>query len=112
MLASINRQCSNLEDNENTGLATLLDPCFKDKFFTGIMSRMNAKDILIKKMEELELNSHAGDSSNQGPPGDDESPPPKQPKQLFSVLQKYWRNLGLNLLLHSQHHTSQLWINI
>ena len=37
MLASLNRRFSDIESNETLVLATILDPCFKDKFFTSII---------------------------------------------------------------------------
>ena len=35
ILASLNRRFNNMESNETLVLATMLDPCFKDKYFSG-----------------------------------------------------------------------------
>ena len=41
-----------METNELLVLATILGPCFKDKFFSGLTNQMNAKAMLIAKIEE------------------------------------------------------------
>ena len=53
MLKSLNTRFQEVETNELLVLATILDPCFKDKFFSGLTNRMNAKATLIAKLEEI-----------------------------------------------------------
>ena len=59
MLASLNRRFSDIESNKTLVLATILNPCFKDKFFTSIVEREDAKILLIEKVnEKLTDSSH------------------------------------------------------
>ena len=44
---------SNVEDNEYLVLATLLDPQFKGKFFSGAIERSASKQMLEDKMKWL-----------------------------------------------------------
>ena len=53
MLSSLNRRFCDIENTETLALATLLDPCFKDKFFSGIVAREEAKSVLIDKVDEI-----------------------------------------------------------
>ena len=53
MLTSLNRRYRNIETNEAVALATLLDPCFKDRCFSSSGDCARAKDILCEKVEEL-----------------------------------------------------------
>ena len=73
MLDSLNRRFENVETNESLAVATLLDPCFKDKFFTGVTNRTNAKAILSTTLQEYE-NSHSKRNTSL------EEPPSKRPK--------------------------------
>ena len=45
MLDSLNRRYGDAESNETLVLATLLDPRFKDKFFSGAHEKINAKGV-------------------------------------------------------------------
>ena len=47
MFASLNIRFGNTEDVEFLSLATLIDPRYKDKFFTSITSHQCAKEILL-----------------------------------------------------------------
>ena len=49
MLTSLNRWYAAVEANTPLVLATLLDPRFKDKFFSGV----NAGELLEKKVAEI-----------------------------------------------------------
>ena len=53
MLTSLNRHYRNIETNEAVALATLLDPCFKDRCFSSSGDCARAKDMLCEKVEEL-----------------------------------------------------------
>ena len=68
MLTSLNRRYGDVESNESLVLATLLDPRFKDKFFSGAHEKTNAKELLDNKVAEIT--------------GTDETrvPSPKRPK--------------------------------
>ena len=53
MLDSLNRRYGDAERNEILVLATLLDPRFKDKFFSGVHKKSNAKELLDEKVAEI-----------------------------------------------------------
>ena len=53
LLSSLNRRFCDVENNEALILATILDPSFKDKFFTGIVERSNARELLENKVEKI-----------------------------------------------------------
>ncbi len=71
MLSSLNRRFRDIESNETLTLVTLLDPCFKDKFFSSIVEREDAKLLLIAKVDDI--------LSNIEPPEIVE-PPEKRPR--------------------------------
>ena len=50
MLRSLNTRFEHVEDKECLALATLLDPCFKNRFFSEPEKRDKAKDVLIDKL--------------------------------------------------------------
>ena len=81
MLTSLNRRFSDIENNETLALATLLDPCFKDKFFSSIVEREDAKLLLIAKVDET--------ISNIEPPEIAE-PPEKRPR---TSVMKYFEEI-------------------
>ena len=51
MLASLKRRFSDTEKSKCLVIATLLDPLFKDKFFSGPSERAAARQMLEKKEE-------------------------------------------------------------
>ena len=53
MLDSLNRRYGDAESKETLVLATLLDPRFKDKFFSGVHEKINAKELLDDKVAEI-----------------------------------------------------------
>ncbi len=53
MVQSLNRRFGNIESNETLVLATMLDPCFKDKIFSGVAERDTAKSMLVDKVNEI-----------------------------------------------------------
>ena len=53
MLDSLNRRYGDVESNETLVLVTLLDPRFKDKFFSGVDEKINAKELLDNKVAEI-----------------------------------------------------------
>ena len=53
MLSSLNERFSEVESNEHLVLATLLDPCFKDRFFSSSNARLDAKTLLETKVAEI-----------------------------------------------------------
>ena len=52
MLASLNRRYAGIEKSELLVIATVLDPRFKDKFFTHSIDRVNAIDLIKSKISE------------------------------------------------------------
>ncbi len=68
MLTSLNRRYKDVESDVPLALATLLDPRFKDKFFSGANKRANAKQLLDQRVAEL---SHREEPRE---------PSPKRPK--------------------------------
>ena len=70
-----------IKNNEETlVLATLLDPCFRDKFFSGIIAREEAKLLLIAKVDEITAITE---------PGQPEIEQPTEKRQQTSVM-KYF----------------------
>ena len=68
MLESLNRRFSDVEDNETLQVATMLDPCFKDKFFTSSALRDEAKLLLIDLVDEKFPPQNASDGSSDSEP--------------------------------------------
>ena len=66
MLESLCSRFSDVEDNEYLVLATLLDPRFKDKFFSGAVQRATAKQMLEDKLK-LHDESHETQSGEPLP---------------------------------------------
>ena len=56
MLDLLNRRYGDEENNESFVLATLLDPRFKDKFFSGVHEKIKAKELLDEKVAEITSN--------------------------------------------------------
>ena len=52
LLDSLNRRFCDVEENETLVIATMLDPCFKNKFFTTLVARDEAKSLLIQLVNE------------------------------------------------------------
>ena len=44
---SIERQFANVEEKKVLAMATIMDACFKDKFFRSAANRLNAKKMLL-----------------------------------------------------------------
>jgi len=53
MLQSINRRFEDIEWEEVFVLATILDPHFKENFFSGTVNCANAKKMLLDKCERV-----------------------------------------------------------
>ena len=53
MLDSLNRRYGDAESNEALVLATLLNAQFKDKFFSGVHEKIQAKELLDEKVAEI-----------------------------------------------------------
>lgn len=68
MLRSLNTRFIDIEDKEHLALATLLDPCFKNRFFSEPDKRDKAKDLLISLISSSTSESvpmHDGDPPAQ-----------------------------------------------
>ena len=86
MLTSLNRRYSDVESNPNLVLATLLDPRFKDKFFSGAVERLNARELLEEKVTEI--------TGKQ----DTREPSPKQPKtQVLKCFSEILEEAGVEV---------------
>lgn len=66
MLQSLCSRYSDVEDNKYLVLATLVDPRFKDKFFSGASTRAKATEMLEEKLKELHV-SNIGTESESSP---------------------------------------------
>ena len=79
MLASLKRRYADVEIDEPLVLATMLDPRFKDKFFSGVGKRIRAKVLLEEKVAEI-----------NDKPEEIREPTPKRPKtavlKVFSEI--------------------------
>jgi len=53
MLKSLNNRYDCVEQEDVLAIATLLDPCFKDKFFSDAEAKTTAHQLLIEQMSEL-----------------------------------------------------------
>ena len=49
----LNRRYGDAESNEAPVLATLLDPRFKDNFFSGAREKITAKELLDENVAEI-----------------------------------------------------------
>ena len=91
MLSSLNRRYSDIESNESLVLATILDPCFKDKFFSGIMEHADAKILLETKVAKTLASSIVSTSA------DAPEPPEKRAKtgiiQVFDERIFQWQEI-------------------
>ena len=86
MLTSLNRRYSDVESNPNLVLATLLDPRFKDKFFSGAVERLNARELLEEKVTEI--------TGKQ----DTREPSPKRPKtQVLKCFSEILEEAGVEV---------------
>ena len=56
MLQSIEKRFADVEEEELLVLATMMDPRFKDKFFSGAVNRQNAKKMLLDKCVKIREN--------------------------------------------------------
>ena len=77
MLASLNRHYGNIEANTILTIATLLDPCFKDKFFSKSDTKTKTVEVLNSKLHEMNT-----DKDSVAP-----VPPPKRSRQHMELLQ-------------------------
>ncbi|XP_076838907.1 zinc finger BED domain-containing protein 4-like [Brachyhypopomus gauderio] len=68
LLQAVNNRFSAVEDEPLYALATLLDPRYKDRYFTGADFAKKAKDALIKELEEEELRSTTSDATDEAEP--------------------------------------------
>ncbi|KAI2645091.1 Zinc finger BED domain-containing protein 4 [Labeo rohita] len=66
LLEAVNRRFDSVEDEPLYALATLLDPRYKDRYFTSAQSAMSAKDALTGELEDLR-SSTAGASEAAEP---------------------------------------------
>uniref|UniRef100_UPI0037E9BABF ribitol-5-phosphate transferase FKTN isoform X2 n=1 Tax=Semicossyphus pulcher TaxID=241346 RepID=UPI0037E9BABF len=57
LLQAVNKRFSTVEDEPLYALATLLDPRYKDRYFTGADSTKHVKDILTQELQEADLRS-------------------------------------------------------
>ncbi|KAG1930242.1 zinc finger BED domain-containing protein [Pimephales promelas] len=68
LLQAVNNRFDAVEDEPLYALATLLDPRYKDRYFTSAQSAKHAKDALIWELEEdLRVNSTVGVSEATEP---------------------------------------------
>ena len=56
MLRSIDRRFADVEEKEVLVLATIMDPRFKDKFFSSVVSRQNTKKMLLDECARVREN--------------------------------------------------------
>ena len=70
MLSSFNRRHGDVESNRLLVLAALLDPRFKDKFFSGTHEKTNAKELLDEEVAEITGTDEAGIPSPKHPKTD------------------------------------------
>ena len=85
ILKSLQKRFSDITDNYSLVLATLLDPRFKDKFFSDTSERSFARGLLQEKCHELLLETKSDPDSC----AEDTCPPsPKRPQSLL------WRSFS------------------
>ena len=90
MLSSLNRRYGDAESNGPLVLATVLDPRFKDKFFSRTRKKTNAKELLDEKVAEIT--------------GTDEPriPSPKRPKtDLLKCFADILEEAGVEVNTHN-----------
>ena len=57
MLASLTRRFKDVEQNISLVIASLLDPRFKDRFFSSVSQQAEARKMLIEEMEKEKASS-------------------------------------------------------
>ncbi|XP_037400082.1 zinc finger BED domain-containing protein 4-like [Pygocentrus nattereri] len=68
LLQAVNNHRGTVEDEPVYALATLLEPRYKDRYFTSAESAKYAKDALTKELEEFLRSSTAGALETSEPP--------------------------------------------
>ena len=68
MLHLLNARFSDVEDKESLVLVILLDPCFKDKFFSNLAKQDEAKQLLITRVDEISDLTPSPRTTNCEPP--------------------------------------------
>ncbi|XP_041827312.1 zinc finger BED domain-containing protein 4-like [Melanotaenia boesemani] len=69
LLAAVDKRFSTVEDEPLYALSTLLDPRYKDRFFTSADSAKRGKDALAKELEEDLRSTTDGAAKALEPPG-------------------------------------------
>ena len=75
MFASLNRHYGNVETNTLLTVATLLDPCFKDTFFSKSDTKSKTLEVINSKLLEISTNED----------GIASVPAPKRPRQSEGI---------------------------
>ena len=72
MLCSLNRRFCDIGDNQHLVLASLLDPCFKNRFFDSLEQQARAKEMMLEEVRKLTgrpvievQESESGDDSDE-----------------------------------------------
>ena len=95
LLLSLKSCFSGIEENKELSLATILDPRFKDKFFSGNIIRAT-----IKKMLVVEMSTFTIDVQNTEPEG------PTRPKRLCPLNSSVWLDVFSEIVAESNEEQS------
>ena len=80
-MTSLQKRFEDIEENQYTDISTLLDPSFKNKFFTGSVQRENVKMLLRENFDEMATSNRKASENRSNHPGESESEPsPKRRK--------------------------------
>ena len=94
MLTSLKRRYADIEDNDVLVLATLLDPCFQDKFFSGSAEKLSARELLKEKVTEITSHEESA-----------EEPSPKHPmSDVLKCFSDILEEAGVDV--HCNTHSS------
>ncbi|XP_029942347.1 uncharacterized protein LOC115384147 [Salarias fasciatus] len=93
LLEAVNRRFSNTEDTEPYSVATLEDPRYKDRYFTGAVSAKLAEDALLREIRKMERTLNDGGASATQPAvtEEDTASATTEPADKMTRLAADWR---------------------
>ena len=82
--SSLTRRFADVEDDENLTISTMLDPRFKDNFFSTAAVKSKVKGLVQDKVKDLNSTVDVGSGAEKDPVSDE--PPAKRPCTLWNTL--------------------------
>ena len=92
MLKSLKRRFNGIEENKYVVIATLLDPRFKDKFYSGHEQRENAKLLLKQELEKISEDMCTGLTLEPR-----EEPSPSKKQKIWDIFTEIIEESGASI---------------